>query len=92
MTIILEVQLFLYFSGGVGWWTHYDLKRLKNGKNPKQISFSRIFLVLQFYLSRFLSSHRKCRKSDFSGSEWLDGSKMTCFDSKMHIFAIFWWF
>ena len=71
---------------------HYDLKRLKNGQNPKKINFSKIFWKLHFYLSRSLSTYRKCRKSVFSGSGWLDGSKMTFFDPKMHRFAIFWWF
>ena len=72
--------------------SHFDLKRIKNGQNPKKINFSKNFWKLHFYLSRSLSTYRKCRKSVFSGSGWLDGSKMTFFDPKMQRFAIFWWF
>ena len=56
------------------------------------MNFSEFLWRLHLYISWSLCTNRKCQKSVLKGSGWLDGSKMTFFGPKLHVFAIKVWF
>ena len=72
--------------------SHYDLKWLKNGQNPKNKYF-KFFLKVTFFTFLGLNTHTGgVKKLCFMGPGWLDWTKVAFFCLKMHLFAIFRWF